>query len=146
MTDSGSFYVIGLGINDLSYFNNLTMFLADYQNLLTYYIQSGIPPCRIILMGITYSSNPGGSLSGIGFYTAARAQQWETAIGQLAAANGCQFVPVFNLWNASTASTYLQADGIHPNPAGHKLMAANLLSVLQNVPFATIPSYVPEVQ
>lgn len=143
LQNSGALVCIGLGINDLSYSGNLTNYIKIYTQTLTQLKQAGFNMSNVLIAGITYASNSGGSAPANGYYTSALCQIWNSALANLAAQFDCIFVDMFSLWNSSNSNTYLNADGIHPNDAGHALMANQALAAYNAARNSTIALYVP---
>ncbi len=138
---AGGLVVIGLGMNDLSYSGNLSNFISAYQQTITQLQSAGFN--NILIAGITYASANGGSAPNGGYYNPALCQQWNAALQNLAYDNNCIYVDMFDLWNASNASTYLYIDGIHPNSTGHQLMAQQAYNAICTARMPIVAQYVP---
>lgn len=77
------------------------------------------PPPKVVLAGMMAPPNLGAS------YT----QAFRTLFPELAKANGAALVP-FLLDGVAGVPRLNQADGIHPNPEGHRIVAENVWRVL----------------
>lgn len=85
-------------------------------------VREKYPEAKIILAGMQVPPNMGRT-----YGTAFR-----VTFQQLAARNSLELIP-FLLENVGGISSLNQADGIHPNPEGHKIVAENVWRVLQGM-------------
>ncbi len=108
------------GLNDLNSTNaNLTV--ALYQNdlieILQGLIAAGMAPRNIIVGSPPFFTNyTGGSVT--------KQQQYADAARVAALSNGCGFVDVYRAMRDGGGSALLDGDGVHPNDAGHTLIAS----------------------
>jgi lysophospholipase L1-like esterase len=137
---NGALYLIAYGMNDASFSGNVANFDAAYRRSLALMQAAGIDMSTVLIVGITYASNTGGSIDTGGYYQSF-IQAFLGAEAKLASDYGCMYTRCYDLWNASNATTYLLADGatgrIHPNATGHALMYATILATIQ----ANYPRY-----
>lgn len=87
------------------------------------------PQAKILLTGMQIHENMGKE------YTA----QFKAVFEKVAKEQGVAFVP-FLLDGVGGVETYNQADEIHPNPAGHKIVAANVWKALEPLLKTTPPT------
>lgn len=85
-------------------------------------VREKYPDAKIILAGMQVPPNMGRNY----------ATAFRVAFQQLAARNNIQLIP-FLLENVGGVSSLNQADGIHPNPEGHRIVAENVWRVLQGI-------------
>lgn len=85
-------------------------------------VKQKYPQAKIILAGMQVPPNMGRNY----------ATQFRVVFQQLAANNNLVLIP-FLLENVGGISHLNQADGIHPNPQGHKIVAENVWKVLQGI-------------
>lgn len=85
-------------------------------------VKEKYPDAKIILAGMQVPPNMGRNY----------ATAFRVTFQQLAARNNLELIP-FLLENVGGISALNQADGIHPNPAGHKIVAENVWRVLQGM-------------
>ncbi|MBO9200982.1 MULTISPECIES: arylesterase [Niastella] len=85
-------------------------------------VREKYPNVKIILAGMQVPPNMGRNY----------ASAFRVAFQQLAANNHVDLIP-FLLENVGGISHLNQADGIHPNPQGHKIVAGNVWRVLQGL-------------
>lgn len=85
-------------------------------------VKEKYPDARIILAGMQVPPNMGRNY----------ATAFRVVFQQLAAKNNVELIP-FLLENVGGISHLNQADGIHPNPEGHKLVAENVWQVLRGI-------------
>ena len=135
----GSLYTIALGINDCAYSGNLSQFSTDYTSYLTHLKYAGIPMSSVVLVAITYGTE---SLSpGVSQLNENSRLSFNGVISALATTFGCIFADVSSLWNVSNVGTYT-GDGLHPNIAGHQLMASTILNSIYSGYKQLSPSFV----
>ena len=85
-------------------------------------VKEKYPDARIILAGMQVPPNMGRNY----------ATAFKIVFQQLAAKNNLDLIP-FLLENVGGISHLNQADGIHPNPEGHKIVAENVWQVLRGI-------------
>ena len=85
-------------------------------------IKEKYPQARIILAGMQVPPNMGRNY----------ATAFKVAFQQLAYNNNLELIP-FLLENVGGISALNQADGIHPNPEGHRIVAENVWRVLKGL-------------
>jgi acyl-CoA thioesterase I len=85
-------------------------------------VREKYPDARIILAGMQVPPNMGRNY----------ATAFRVVFQQLAARNNLELIP-FLLENVGGVSSLNQGDGIHPNPAGHKIVAENVWRVLKGI-------------
>jgi lysophospholipase L1-like esterase len=137
---SGALYLIGYGMNDASYSGNVIQFNTAYRRSLELLKNAGVDLSTVLIVGITYASNIGGSVNTGGYYQDS-IQSFLAIEAKIASDYGCMYTRCYDLWNSANAATYLLPDGatggIHPNSAGHQLMYSAILATVQ----ATYPRY-----
>jgi acyl-CoA thioesterase-1 len=85
-------------------------------------VREKYPEAKIILAGMQVPPNMGRNY----------ATQFKVVFEQLAQKNKVELIP-FLLENVGGISTLNQADGIHPNVQGHRIVAENVWKVLQQM-------------
>jgi acyl-CoA thioesterase-1 len=85
-------------------------------------VKEKYPEARIILAGMQVPPNMGRNY----------ATAFRVVFQQLAARNNLELIP-FLLENVGGIADLNQADGIHPNPEGHRIVAENVWKVLQGL-------------
>lgn len=85
-------------------------------------VKEKYPDAKIILAGMQVPPNMGRNY----------ATAFRITFQQLAARNNLELIP-FLLENVGGISALNQADGIHPNPAGHRIVAENVWQVLKGL-------------
>lgn len=85
-------------------------------------VKEKYPDAKVILAGMQVPPNMGRNY----------ATQFRVVFQQLAANNNLELIP-FLLENVGGIAQLNQADGIHPNPEGHRIVAENVWKVLQGM-------------
>jgi acyl-CoA thioesterase-1 len=112
-------FVLELGANDGLRGIPVTGTTANLQAIIDA-VHAKYPAAKIVLAGMQMPPSMGAT------YTAA----FRNIFPALAAKNKCSLIP-FLLQNVGGISHLNQPDGIHPNPAGHLLVADNVWKILK---------------
>ncbi len=83
-------------------------------------VKSKYPACKIVLAGMMVPPNMGKEYS----------SSFQNVFKELAKKNHATLIP-FLLENVGGIEKLNQADGIHPNAEGHKIVAANVVKVIR---------------
>ncbi|MFA6571881.1 MAG: SGNH/GDSL hydrolase family protein [Bacteroidota bacterium] len=131
------FGVNDCGFNDVSNAsggttpNTVEAFTTQYQLVLNYFVNTLLYRFdQIILLGLPYVNSTGW----LGYQTAygstpadsARVASFNVAISALCVTNGCNYVELTASMLAGGGDALLQADGLHPNAAGHAFIAEQI--------------------
>lgn len=111
------------GMNDWGIYKETpTTYKTNYQQIIDNCISKGWLPADIIIIGpfypldaaiATYFANFGTTI------TRAEMIALVAATSQIAALNGCPYIDMYALMEANSPATLINADGVHPNAAGH---------------------------
>lgn len=85
-------------------------------------VKAKYPSAKIVLAGMQVPPNMG----------ARYANEFRAVYGQLAEKNNVLLIP-FILENVGGIQELNQADGIHPTPQGHRILAENVWQVIKNI-------------
>jgi acyl-CoA thioesterase I len=130
-------FVIAIGVNDArtkagvnfsdtnQYRQNLEGILQLARKYSDKIMFVGLTPC------VEDRTNPVGW--GSTGYTNTRIREVDTALREFCEANHLPFVEIFEPFNLAQSSTELLPDGLHPNAAGHKLIADIVLPELEKL-------------
>ncbi|MGV8880495.1 MAG: arylesterase [Sphingobacteriaceae bacterium] len=114
-------FVLELGANDGLRGISTTETLTNLQAIITK-VKTKYPDCKLVLTGMMVPPNMGD----------AYANKFKGIFPHLAKINRMTFLP-FLLDKVAGIPDLNQKDGIHPTPAGHRLVAENVWSVLQPI-------------
>ncbi len=114
-------FVLELGANDGLRGLHLDQTRKNLQSILDK-VKAKYPKARIVLAGMMVPPNMGKIYS----------EEFKNIYPDLAKKNGATLIP-FLLKDVGGIEKLNQADGIHPNVEGHKIVAQNLLPVFQNL-------------
>ena len=114
-------FVLELGANDGLRGLPLDQTRKNLQSILDK-VKAKYPKARIVLAGMMVPPNMGKIYS----------EEFKNIYPDLAKKNGATLIP-FLLKDVGGIEKLNQADGIHPNVEGHKIVAQNLLPVFQNL-------------
>lgn len=125
--------VLAIGINDSKLIENLPFseeydFQANYEKL----IDRALKLCpRVICVGLSAVNEEVVNASGSESFLNNRINLFEDIIKQSSLRKEVAFVPIHDKFLRVCKETDLLADGLHPNTAGHKLIAKEVLAAIE---------------
>ena len=122
--------IIALGYNDLRYNGtnyNITNFNTDYATVISTLTGKGYPLSKIVIISPWYCTPTSYvSISGNAAATKSLHLQFVAATKAIAVANGTKYIDGYNLGYTNGASIIMQADSVHWNEYGHRLITSAL--------------------
>jgi len=112
---------------------NIVKFVDDYREVVAGLISAGYAPSEIVLCSLPFISDyNNGSWDGADVALHERYNAW---IKQIAYENGTLFMDAYTATKDNGGASLLQVDGVHPNAAGHQVIADSLYGAV----FVTSP-------
>jgi|GEM_PF-1332964 len=128
-TTTMRYLLIGYGINDCHSSTTVSTFSTAYSAYIAAALSKGWSGSQIILI----------SINGVGkaYNDNTKALSFNSAISDIAAANGCLFVDVYSpLIDVNNGGAlFLSDDQLHPNVAGHKVTSYVVLNAINKTNF-----------
>jgi lysophospholipase L1-like esterase len=128
--------IFAYGFNDARYTGapstfNVAQYTADFKEALNGLIAGGYTPSKIYIVSPYWISDTAlATIGSAGFTGQTRGgfEAFVTAAHDVAAEYGTQYCDVYAAMRDGGAAALISADGLHPNDAGHALIAATVLA------------------